>query len=75
MPMKYNQKRRKIMNQMSQATDFITCCSICRKIKDTDGGWQKISSTHYARIFGRLTHGYCDFCFKEVLQDITMRNN
>ena len=63
------------MNHTSIETNFISCCSICRKIKSAEGGWQKISSNHYAKIFKRLTHGYCDFCFKSVMDDINMRTN
>ena len=63
-------------SKSSRSTSFITICSMCKKIKTAPGKWVEIEEgLEQLKIFEaedipQLTHGLCEACFKESMQEI-----
>ncbi|MDH5475237.1 MAG: hypothetical protein OEX22_06060 [Cyclobacteriaceae bacterium] len=49
---------------------FLTTCSSCKKIKDTEGSWTKMESYINKHSEAKFSHGMCPDCFKEFYPDL-----
>lgn len=60
----------------SRSTDFVTLCSICKKMKVSPGQWAEIEEgLAYLRLFEadkmpQLTHGLCHSCYQVEMGEL-----
>jgi hypothetical protein len=61
---------------ISRSTDFVTLCSMCKKIKVSPGQWAEIEEgLAHLRLFEanempQLTHGLCHSCFQVAMGEL-----
>lgn len=59
-----------------RSTDFLTICSMCKKIKVSPGQWIEIEEAlAHLRVFEadelpQLTHGLCRSCYQEAIREL-----
>ena len=60
----------------SRSTDFVTVCSMCKKIKVAPGRWTEIEEgLGHLRLFEadempQLTHGLCQLCYQAAMGEL-----
>lgn len=63
-------KRGKHMEYSKSSPNYVSCCSVCKRIRGSDGYWHRIPTTYMVEIAKRLTHGFCELCFKQFMKSI-----
>lgn len=61
-----NEKLKKALSEIKQLSRFLPICSSCKKIRDEEGGWQRLEAyieTHTESVF---SHSLCPECGEKL---------
>lgn len=65
-----NQRLQGMLKQAKPLIGLINACANCRRVRDDDGGWQRMERYIQAHTNAKFTHGLCPECATELYPDI-----
>ncbi|HIJ79915.1 MAG: hypothetical protein OEY01_15105 [Desulfobulbaceae bacterium] len=61
---------RKALADIKTLSGLLPICSVCNKIRDDQGYWEKIEAYLATHTNASFSHGYCPECFKKARQEL-----
>lgn len=56
--------------ELEQLHSLLPVCAWCRKIRADDGYWRELEEYLLSKKLGRVTHGVCQSCARDLAEDI-----
>ena len=69
-----NQRLRQALDEVKILRGIIPICSICKKIRNDRGAWEKLEAYISERSDAKFSHGYCPECFKTQMEEISLKS-
>ena len=66
---KRNAQLERARSEIRTLGGLLPICSVCKKVRDDDGYWQKVERYVSARSDARFSHGFCPECFERLYPD------
>lgn len=58
------------LSEVKELRGIIPICSICKKIRDSEGYWQAVEKYIMKKTDAKFSHGYCDECMEKADKEI-----
>jgi len=65
-----NRLLEKQLDEIKTLRGILPICSVCKKIRDDQGYWNKLESYLHSHSGVHFSHGYCPECAKAVIAEV-----
>lgn len=65
-----NEKLKRALEEVKTLQGIVPICSLCKKIRDDSGYWQKVEMYVSERVGTKFSHSYCPDCLKKEMRQL-----
>ena len=70
-----NLELKKALEEVRTLTGLLPMCSFCKRIRTDEGYWQQVDAYICAHTSARVSHGYCEECFKQHYPELSEKGD
>ncbi len=65
-----NQKLEQALEEVKELQGIVPICSMCKKIRNDSGYWQRVETFVSERMGTKFSHSYCPTCLKKEMEQL-----